>query len=47
MTTKQFTDNKGNTWEWEEPLNEEKKIKQKEKTIGELESEAPDYGVGK
>ena len=29
MTSKQFTDSKGNIWEWEKPLNEEKKVKQK------------------
>jgi len=47
MTVKQFTDSKGNTWEWEQTPKEEKEIEKKEKTISELESEAPDYGVGK
>ncbi len=34
MTTKQFTDNKGNTWEWEEPLNEEKKLNKRKNYWG-------------
>ena len=39
-TTKQFTNSKGDKWEWEE--NEETR-----KAIQQLEQHAPDYGVGK
>jgi hypothetical protein len=47
MTTKKFTDAKGTTWEWDETPEVKKAIEQLTKSISKLESQAPDYGVGK
>jgi len=49
MTTRQYTDGKGNTWEWEETPEVKKALEKLHQTIqSNLESEAaPDYGVGK
>jgi ubiquinone biosynthesis protein UbiJ len=47
MTTRQFVTKSGDTWEWEETEETRKAVEELHKTIGKLESEAPDYGVGK
>jgi len=50
MTTRNFVDSKGNTWEWEETsevVAALKKLHENAKIISELEKTAPDYGVGK
>ena len=49
MTTRQFTDGKGNTWEWEETPEVIEAVKKLHQTIqSNLErTAAPDYGVGK
>jgi len=47
MTTRQFVTKSGDTWEWEETEETRKSVEELHKTIGKLESEAPDYGVGK
>ena len=47
MTIKKFTDDKGNTWEWEETPEAKEAVEKLHKTISKLESQAPDYGVGK
>ncbi len=43
------TDKKGReeTWEWEETPEVTEAVKRLHETIRKLESEAPDYGVGK
>lgn len=50
MTTRQFVNSKGETWEWEETpevLAALKKLHANVKIISDLEKEASDYGVGK
>ena len=48
MTTRQFTDSKGNTWEWEETEETRKALEKLNQQIqSNLESTAPDYGIGK
>ena len=48
MTTRQYTDGKGNTWEWEETPEVVAAVKKLHQTVqSNLESTAPDYGVGK
>jgi hypothetical protein len=47
MTTRQFVTKSGDTWEWEETEETRKAVEELHKTIRKLESEAPDYGVGK
>ena len=53
MTTRQFVDSKGNTWEWEETPEAKAAIEKLHATnrlhedIRKLELKAPDYGVGK
>ena len=51
MTTRQFVNTKGDTWEWEETSETREAIKKLQINIDErirqLEKEAPDYGVGK
>ena len=46
MTKKQTTIG-SDTWEWEETEEVRKAVERLHKTIRELESQAPDYGVGK
>tara|TARA_B100000927_G_scaffold251208_1_gene215950 strand:+ start:558 stop:701 length:144 start_codon:yes stop_codon:yes gene_type:complete len=47
MTKKESKNSKGDTWEWEETDEVRKAVERLHKTIRELESKAPDYGVGK
>jgi hypothetical protein len=47
VTKREFLDTKGQTWEWEETEETRKAVEELHKTIRELESQAPDYGVGK
>ena len=53
MTKRTFTGKGGETWEWEETPEATEAIKRLHddmrhlKQIQELESQAPDYGVGK
>tara|TARA_B100000085_G_C18293139_1_gene411058 strand:- start:168 stop:311 length:144 start_codon:yes stop_codon:yes gene_type:complete len=47
MTKKQLVNSKGDTWEWEETEEMRKAIERLHADIRKLESEAPDYGVGK
>jgi|TARA_E500000318_G_C3526278_1_gene198556 hypothetical protein len=53
MTKGEFTGNGGETWEWEESPEATESIKRlhddmrRLKEIQDLESKAPDYGIGK
>lgn len=47
MTNKKYTTKSGDTWEWEETEEIRKAVEQLHNTIRELETKAPDYGVGK
>jgi hypothetical protein len=52
MTKKKFNNSKGDTWEWEESPEVSESIAKlqkitRQREISELESKAPDYGVGK
>ena len=51
MTTRQFVDSKGNTWEWDETDEVREAVARLHDTIRELETKnaetGGDYGVGK
>jgi len=47
MSKKSKKNSKGDTWEWEETEEIRKAVEQLHNTIRELETKAPDYGVGK
>ena len=47
MSKKSKKNSKGDTWEWEETPEMRKAVERLHADIRKLESEAPDYGVGK
>ena len=47
MTKKSKKNSKGDTFEWEETEEVRKAVERLHQTIRELETQAPDYGVGK
>ena len=47
MTKKSKKNSKGDTFEWEETEEVRKAVERPHQTIPPLESQAPDYGVGK
>ena len=47
MTKKSKKNSKGDTFEWEETEEVRKAVERLHQTIRELESQSPDYGVGK